>query len=225
MPDIFDWNSTAGNNTNCDGIDIQTNMSIANIDNVFRSMMAIIRNTFTSALKNFLAGVSALPVANGGTGAVTLTGLLKGNGTDPVTAIALDGSQDKFLRGDGTFGAPLESFICKITDDATAVTAGAGKFYFDFPYAFHIVSVSASLAQPQLSGSPFLVDINKDGVSILSTRISIDNTEISSSTASTQPVVSIADMATNSRIVIDIDSVGDGNAKGLTVTIVGRRSS
>lgn len=44
-------------------------MSPANVDNVFRSIAALIRNTFASALQSFLAGSAALPIANGGTAA------------------------------------------------------------------------------------------------------------------------------------------------------------
>src|SRR5690348_13181408 len=71
MADIFDWSATASSNTAVDGIGINTGMSPANMDNALRSIMALIRNSFASALKNFLNGTSALPVANGGTGATT----------------------------------------------------------------------------------------------------------------------------------------------------------
>lgn len=46
-------------------------MSPGNVDNVLRSIAAIVRATFASALQNFLAGTAALPVANGGTAATT----------------------------------------------------------------------------------------------------------------------------------------------------------
>ena len=71
MASIFDWSSTASSNTTCDGLNTNTGMTPANVDNVFRSIMAIVRQTFASALQNFLAGTAALPIANGGTGATT----------------------------------------------------------------------------------------------------------------------------------------------------------
>jgi hypothetical protein len=46
-------------------------MSPANVDNALRSIMALVRATFSSTLQNFLAGSSALPIANGGTGGTT----------------------------------------------------------------------------------------------------------------------------------------------------------
>lgn len=71
IPSLFDWSSTASSNTTVDGININTGMSPDNVDNSMRSIMALIRSTFTSALQNFLAGSSALPIANGGTGAAS----------------------------------------------------------------------------------------------------------------------------------------------------------
>jgi hypothetical protein len=46
-------------------------MTPANVDNVFRSIMSLVRSSFASALQTFFAGTSALPVANGGTGATS----------------------------------------------------------------------------------------------------------------------------------------------------------
>lgn len=71
MPSLFEWSSTASSNTSCDGVNINTGMSPANVDNALRSIMALIRSSFASALQNFLAGSAALPIANGGTGGTT----------------------------------------------------------------------------------------------------------------------------------------------------------
>lgn len=69
MASIFDWSSTAASNTAVDGININTGCSPANLDNADRSLMAIIRQSFASALQTFFAGSAPLPVANGGTSA------------------------------------------------------------------------------------------------------------------------------------------------------------
>lgn len=74
--DIFDWSATASSNTAVDGININTGMSPGNVDNAFRSLMRIVRNTFASALQGFLAGSSALPIANGGTAATSTSAAL-----------------------------------------------------------------------------------------------------------------------------------------------------
>lgn len=221
MAGLFDWSSTAASNTSCDGINIQTNMSVANVDNVFRSMMALIRASFASGLETFLAGSAGLGVANGGTGATTLTGILKGNGTSAVTAITLAGDTKKYLNENGAFAAPARDFIVKATDDATAVTTGTGKAYFDMPYAFTLTGVVASLGTAQTSGSTFTVDINKNGVTCLSTKLTVDNTETSSLTAAVAAVISVSSFTAGDRVTIDVDAIGDGTAKGLTVTLLG----
>ncbi len=77
MADIFDWSATPASNTTVDGININTGMPVGNVDNAFRSIMALVRNSFATALEGFLNGSSSLPLANGGTG-----------GTDAATARA-----------------------------------------------------------------------------------------------------------------------------------------
>lgn len=74
--DIYDWSTTAASNTAVDGININTGMSPGNVDNAFRSLMRIVRNTFSSALQTFLAGTAALPIANGGTAATSAAAAL-----------------------------------------------------------------------------------------------------------------------------------------------------
>lgn len=224
MPSIFDWSSTASSNTSVDGIDTNTNMSVSNVDNAFRSVMAVIRSTFSSGLQNFLAGSAGLGVANGGTGATTLTGILKGNGTSAVTAIATDGDTKKFLNANGAFSAPTRDFILKVTDDATAVSTGTGKAYFDLPYGFTLTSVRATLAAAQTSGSIFTVDINKNGTSVLSTKLTVDNNETSSTSAATAAVISTSAFSDGDRVTIDVDQIGNGTAKGLCVYMIGTQA-
>jgi hypothetical protein len=80
MASIFDWSSTASANVACDGIACNTGMSPANTDNLFRSIMALIRGSFAAALQNFFAGTAPLPLANGGTGGTDATSALAGIG-------------------------------------------------------------------------------------------------------------------------------------------------
>jgi hypothetical protein len=92
------------------------------------------------------------------------------------------------------------------------------------PYAFTVAAIRASLSTAQTSGSIFTVDINECGSSILSTKLTIDNTEKTSVTAQTPAVISDASIADDAEMSIDIDQVGDGTAKGLKVVLIGRRS-
>jgi hypothetical protein len=91
------------------------------------------------------------------------------------------------------------------------------------PYAMTVTAVRASLSTAQASGSIFTVDINEGGTTILSTKLTIDNTEKTSTTAATAAVISDSALADDAEITIDIDQIGDGTAKGLKVTIIGTR--
>lgn len=115
----------------------------------------------------------------------------------------------------------LESFIIPCSDETTAIAAGTNKVIFRMPYAFKVTEVRASLSTAQTSGSIFTVDINESGTTIISTKLTIDNTEKTSKTAVTAPVISDADLADDAEVSIDVDQIGDGTAKGLKVTIIG----
>ena len=84
-----------------------------------------------------------------------------------------------------------------------------------------LTTVRASLTTAQTSGSIFTVDINEGGSSILSTKLTIDNTEKTSTTAATAAVISDTALANDAEITIDIDQVGDGTATGLKVYLIG----
>lgn len=107
------------------------------------------------------------------------------------------------------------------SDETTALAAGTGKVTFRMPYAMTLTAVRASLTTAQASGSIFTVDVNEAGTSILSTKLTIDNTEKTSTTAAAAPVISDAALADDAEITIDIDQIGDGTAKGLKVYLIG----
>jgi hypothetical protein len=107
------------------------------------------------------------------------------------------------------------------SDEVTPLTTGTAKVTFRMPFAFTLTAVRASLTTAQASGSIFTVDINEGGASILSTKITIDNTEKTSTTAAAAPVISDTALADDAEITIDIDQVGNGSATGLKVYLIG----
>lgn len=107
------------------------------------------------------------------------------------------------------------------SDEGTALTTGTAKITFRMPYAMTLSAVRASLTTAQASGSIFTVDINEGGTTILSTKLTIDNTEKTSTTAATPPVISDTSLADDAEITIDIDQIGNGTATGLKVTLIG----
>ena len=120
--------------------------------------------------------------------------------------------------------AKTEYLTIACSDETTALTAGTAKITFRIPYAMTLTEVRANLNTAQTSGSIFTVDINESGSSVLSTKLTIDNTEKTSTTASTSAVISDSSLADDAEITIDIDQVGDGTAKGLKVTLIGTRA-
>ena len=158
-----------------------------------------------------------------GSGVTHKKGLVPDPGATPGTV--------KYLREDGTWevppgtsGSPTESFIIAIGDQTTALTTGTAKETLRMPYGFTLTAVRASLTTAQASGSIFTVDINENGSTILSTKLTIDNTEKTSTTAATAAVISDANLADDAEITIDIDQIGDGTAKALKVVLIGYRT-
>lgn len=107
------------------------------------------------------------------------------------------------------------------SDETTALTTGTAKLTFRMPYKMTVTAVRANLSTTQTSGSIFTVDINESGSSILSTKLTIDNSEKTTTTAATPAVISDTSLADDAEITVDIDQVGDGTAKGLKIWIIG----
>jgi hypothetical protein len=127
------------------------------------------------------------------------------------------------LTASADIAGVLESFVIACSDETTALNTGTNKVKFRMPYALTVTDIRGSLSTAQTSGAIFTVDVNEAGTSILSTKLTIDNTEVTSTTAATARVISDSALADDAEISIDIDQVGDGTAKGLKVYIIGKR--
>jgi hypothetical protein len=114
-----------------------------------------------------------------------------------------------------------ESYMIACSDLTTDITTGTGKAYFDMPHSMTFTNCSVSLLGAGTS-TGITVDINENGTSVLSTKLTTDATETTSLTAATPYVISDADLANGARITFDFDGVPTG-AKGVIVTITGYR--
>jgi len=124
-----------------------------------------------------------------------------------------------------TVDNPTESMIIACSDESTALTTGTAKVTFRMPYAFTLSAVRASVKTAPTGGSLLTVDINESGTSILSTKITIDASEKTSTTAATPPVISDTALADDAEITVDIDQVGSTIAgAGLKVYLIGKRA-
>jgi len=111
------------------------------------------------------------------------------------------------------------TFQLAASDLTTALTTGTNKAYFRVPRGFTLTAVRASLLVAAASGT-VTVDINKNGTTVLSTKLTIDATEKTSTTAATPAVISVSAVADDDEISVDLDAVGDTSA-GLIVTLIG----
>lgn len=118
----------------------------------------------------------------------------------------------------------IEEIAVAFSDETTAITTGTAKATFRMPFGMTLTSVKASLSTAQTSGSIFTVDLNEAGTSVLSTKLTIDNTEKTSTTAAAAAVISDATLADDAEITVDVDQVGDGTAKGGKIYLKGVRT-
>ena len=118
-----------------------------------------------------------------------------------------------------------EVILLACSDETTALTVGTGKVTFRCPFAFTITGVSASVTTAPV-GSTIICDINEAGSTILSTKLSIDAAEKTSTSAASAAVISDANIAADAEITVDIDQIGSGTAgAGLKVKLDGYRTA
>jgi hypothetical protein len=123
----------------------------------------------------------------------------------------------------GSGGTGIESFIVAASDETTDLTTGS-KVAFRMPYGFTLSDVRASVNVAPTDAT-IIIDINEGGSSILSTKLSIDIGELTSTTAAVPVVISDPDLADDAAMNVDIDQIGSTIAgKGLKITLIGVQS-
>jgi hypothetical protein len=119
---------------------------------------------------------------------------------------------------------PPVEFVISCSDESTNLTTGTAKVTFRAPYAFTLTAVRASVNTAP-TGSTLIVDINEGGSTILSTKLSIDASEKTSTTAASAAVISDSAIADDAEITIDIDQIGSTIAgSGLKIVLIGTRA-
>ncbi len=143
----------------------------------------------------------------------TAAGLAKETGTP----------SGKFLRDDNDWAHSVDVIVIPVGDEITPLIAGTDSIRFRMLFAADLLAVRAAVNDAP-TGSPLIVDINEAGASVLSTKLSIDASETTSTTAAVAAVISDSDLADDAVISIDIDQVGSGTAgAGLKVSLYVRK--
>lgn len=203
---VSDWDTTAANNTDVGGISIAENCAMANLNNAMREIMAQIKTA------GFIGASGALADPNADR-------ILMWDDSEGAFAYLTPGSG---LVISTTTLRHYEAITVAISDETTAITTGTAKVTFRMPFAFTLTEVRASLATASSSGTPTF-DINEGGTTILSTKLTIDANEKTSTTAATPAVISDTSLADDAEMTIDVDTAGTG-AKGAKVTLIGYRT-
>lgn len=114
-----------------------------------------------------------------------------------------------------------QALTVAVSDETTALTTGTAKITFRAPHAMELIEVRASLTGAGSTSGTTTIDINDSGTTILSTKLTIDYTEKTSTTAATAAVISDSSIADDAEITIDIDAVtGGADETGLKVTFI-----
>lgn len=127
-------------------------------------------------------------------------------------------------RPGGADPVVFAEFELKVFGDDENVAAGDGRLIMLVPESangLNLVAAHAFVTTVSSSGTPTIQIRNvTDAQDMLSTRITIDQSEIHSYTAATQPVINTSydDVVTGDRLAVDVDVTGTGT-KGLGVIL------
>lgn len=156
--------------------------------------------------------------------------------TGSGTAGVLDFVDEDNMSSDSATAVPSQQSVKKyvddlevplgitVSDETTALTTGTAKTTFRMPYAMTLTDVRASVTTAP-TGAALTVDINEGGTTILSTKLTIDAGEKTSTTAATPAVISDSALADDAEITIDIDQIGSTVAgAGLKIWLIGTRA-
>jgi hypothetical protein len=127
-----------------------------------------------------------------------------------------------YMRQNREWVRESECFLVAIGDEVTIITTGTAVLTFHMPFAFTLNEVVAGVNTASSSGI-VRFDVNVNGVSIFTTRVSIDANEGTSLTAATPAVIASPNIARGARVTIDIDDAGT-NAVGAKLYFNGRRA-
>jgi hypothetical protein len=153
-----------------------------------------------------------------------------------TTQYALDvGTNNQVLTSDSTTASglawkdsstvtPITSFIVALTAEDGDATVADNLAQIRMPFAFTLTSVRA-FVNTAPTGSGMTFDITESSSSVLSTLITIDATEKTSTTAATPPVISDTSLADDSIIGFNCDAIGSTVAgAGVKLVLIGYRT-
>lgn len=238
-PDAVGWRREVAHELNID-----EHIEVTTVDPAADELLifSAVNNNSRKIKLNKCGGTSG----GGGIGTVTsVSETLSGDDTEtisgvPITAsgtiarTAVDAGSDKLVFWDDSAGKKVYASLAgslsisgttiqdykwlqfAITDQTTVITTGTAVFTDRWP-ACTILEIRGSVNTVSSSGV-VTIDINESGTSILSTKLTIDASEKTSTTAATPVVISDTSIADDAEMTFDIDTAGTG-AKGVVVSV------
>ena len=180
----------------------------------FASALGADDNYVTDAEKVVIGNTSGTNSGDEASASVTVEGIVEltttaeiDTGTDSTRAMVTD----QFVASKRNVRTVIRDVMANDTDH-TVVADLAGDFVM--PIAGTIIEVGCIVDTAGTTGLG-TYDINKNGTTILSTKITIDSTEKTSRTAATAPVISVTSVAEGDIITFDTDVIQTTPAKGL----------
>jgi hypothetical protein len=135
-----------------------------------------------------------------------------------------EGSTNLFFTNTRARAALPDAIGIAVSDEGTELATGSANLTFRMPYAITLTSVRASVNTAP-DGDDIEIDIKRNGTSIFSTLLSIDDGEKTSVTAATPAVLSTTSLADDDEIVVSIEQVGSTEpGRGLKLWLKGTRA-
>ena len=183
-------------------------------------------STTSSQLRGVLSdesGTGEFLTTNGSAAALTSfpTATTSATGVVELATNGETGANVVVQGNDSRLGAAVtETFAIACSNLTDAITVGDTKGFFRPRHALTVVSVRAYVLNAP-TGSAIEIDINEDGVSLLSTALTIDSSEVDSTTAATPAVVADFNIAAGASVTVDFVQVGaTSGGVGVIVEIV-----
>jgi hypothetical protein len=141
---------------------------------------------------------------NSGTGVLTINFT---DGTNFQTGSLIGAQGIQGIQGiQGLQGISLETFFIVLSEGITFTGIDVATIEY-FTYAAQNLTLTL-VAGTAPTGSSIVVDVNKNGSTILSTKISIDAGELNSTTSATPYVLTSTTIDIGDKLSIDVDQVG-----------------
>jgi len=150
--------------------------------------------------------------------------VISSNAPAALGATAAAGTSGDAARADHVHQRDTDIYKVPVGDESTAVTAGTNKIRFRADFTGTLIAVRAGVNTAP-TGSTLIVDINKNGTSMLGAKLSIDPAETTSATAASGATITTSSIMDDDEIGIDIDQIGSTVAgAGLKVSLYVRRA-